>query len=149
LHLHPVLDAFKQLRIKHNSRIDTYTNNQPAPGPLPRRVAVTGGHEATIPVVSPVTVAVPAPGSIQSAPPATAALIQRNLRRLLVVAQQHFQSTGDNEVTGSQLMANPAILNPEELTVIAGEDYKKLVIGRDTKTLIITTSDGSVVALKP
>ncbi len=85
-----------------------------------------------------------------SVPPAAAALIQRNLRQLLGAARRHFVAyTGANEVTGAQLMADPANAHLRELAVLAGEDYAKLVIRRATTAISIATASGGTVTLSP
>jgi hypothetical protein len=83
-----------------------------------------------------------------SVPPSAAALIQRNLRQLQVAAQRYFASAPDNEVTTARLMAEPA--NPQlgGLAVLAGEDYRSLVIKRAATSLSILTAKGGVVTIQ-
>ena len=80
----------------------------------------------------------------KEAPPATAALIKRNLRQLQAAADQYCLEHGVKEVASSKLYGPEKDKYIRELKPVAGEDYSALLL-KEGGSVSVTTSDGATV----
>ena len=101
---------------------------------------------SAIPAPSPAESA-PAPSQpvAKEAPPATAALIRKNLSQLYAAADQYFLEKGVSEVSASLLYGAGKDKYIREIKSVAGEDYSKIVFKSGAPSVSVTTAAGAVV----
>lgn len=114
----------------------------PAPAPAPSQAP------ASVPPVAPAALSTPsAPAVTKEAPPATAALIKRNLRQLQAAADQYCLEHGVKEVASSKLYGPEKDKYIRELKPVAGEDYSTLLM-KEGGPVSVNTSDGATVTFE-
>jgi len=122
---------------------------QVAPAPprtpaIPRPIVIAPAPVET--AAAPAAPTAPA-ASLKEAPPATAALIKRNLRTLRAAADQYCLEHGVAQVVSSQLYGPEKNKYISEIKPVAGEDYSALLI-KEGVPFSVTTADGATVVWK-
>lgn len=127
----------------------TSPDTAPQSAPTPPRTPAVSRPDVVVPtsaVEATAEPAVPTP-PLKDAPPATAALIKRNLRMLRAAADQYCLEHGVAQVASARLYGPEKDKYIREIKSVAGEDYGALVI-KEGVPFSVTTADGATVVWK-